>query len=290
MNVEDLLRSELHSDAASVAPIDNLLEVSTQRGRRKQLRRRTAVAGTGVAAAAIVVAGSLAIAGSGNAGPQQQVNAAHGRSTPKTATKSAVTPWWTTWSKGRSFGPVDAQFLTAADPVFDTAKGPAPWTVWASGSESDGTDWAVYTTPSEHHAVNFIQGWNGQPDFGDSPQVNQPGLTWMSFESPTLANHNSTGNIWSQYLIIVGKPGTTSIKYAADGVAFKTEPVHDGITVIKLGNFPPADAQVQLATKAGVYATGTPEGAGVNADPTSSTTPDPGRGTSVPTATPSSGS
>jgi hypothetical protein len=138
--------------------------------------------------------------------------------------------------------------------------------------------------------VNFIQGWNGRPDFGDSPQVDQPGLTWMSFESPTLANHNSDGSDWSQWLIVVGKPGTTSIKYAANGTTFTAEPVRDGITVIKLGNFPPAGARVQLATAHGVYATGTPEGAGAGTKVRSNPSPDPGQGTSVPTATPTSGS
>jgi hypothetical protein len=294
VNVEDLIRSQLHDEANTVAPIDGLLETSTQLGRRKQRGRRLAVAGSSVAAAAIVVGGSLVLAGGGsNPTHTVKINPAssqHPKTKAKANSDADVAPWWDTWTQDRHFGPVDQAFLTNARPTYDTAKGPEPITVWASGSESDGTDWVMFTDPHDGHQIQYYQGWNGTPDYGESPQVDQPAITWDSFTSPTLDSHNDV-NSTSQFLIIVGKPGTTSIKYAADGTSFVDEPVQDGISVIKVANFPAATAKVQLATADGVYATGTPKGAG-GATNTAVTDGPPGNGpgTANPTATPTGAS
>jgi hypothetical protein len=141
----------------------------------------------------------------------------------------------------------------------------------------------MYTDPHDGNVIQYLQGWDGQPDYGESPQKEQPDLTWDSFMSPTKAAHDDY-TMTSQYMIIVGRPGTTSIKYAPNGTDFTDLTVHDGIAVVPLDNFPPATAKVQLADANGVYATGTPDGAGAGAS--SSPTPGPGGGSSTPTPTP----
>jgi hypothetical protein len=287
MDIGDLLRNQLHDEANAVAPIDGLLEASTQLGRRKQRGRRLAVVGSSVAAAAIVVGGSLVIGSSGGGTHTLKITPEATGAGHHAKAAADVTPWWQTWTKDRHFGPVNQTFLTNARPTYDTAKGPEPITVWASGSEADGTDWVMFTDPHDGHQIQYYQGWNGSPDFGESPQVEQPDITWQSFTSPTLDSHNYASNT-SQFMIIVGKPGTTSIKFAPDGTTFVDEPVQDGISVVKLPDFPAKTAKVQLATADGVYATSTPDGAGAGTTADEQTSPSPGGGTSVPTASPTS--
>jgi hypothetical protein len=280
VNVEELLRQQLHSEADAVSPIDGLLETSTRLGRRKQLGRRTAVTASGIAAAAIVVAGSVVVADSGG-GTTAKVTPATGG--PSTAASDS-SPWWQSWTTDRHFGPADQTFLTNARPTYDVSAGPEPITVWATGSEPDGTDWAMFTDPHDGHVIQWLQGWNGQPDFGDSTQNTTPGIDWTSFASPTLAAHNDY-QLSQEWLIVVGKPGTTEVQYSADGTDFTPLDVQDGIAVVKIDGSIPGAARVQLSDANGVYATGTPFGAGADAT-SSSPSPGSGPGTATPSTTP----
>lgn len=293
MNIEDLLRQDLHNQADAVSPIDDLLETSTTLGRRKQRGHRLVIGGSALAAAAVVVGGSLVVADAGS-GHSAQVKIGPASGGP-TQSAAPAPVWWQSWPQGRHFGPVDDQFLTNARPTYDTAKGPEKITVWATGSEPDGSDWVMFTDPADGHRLERLQGWNGQPDYGDGEDVADH-ATWFSWTAPTLDSHNDA-NSTSQFMIIVGKPGTTSISYAANGTDFTDLEVNDGIAVVRLPTFPPAAAVVKLSDADGVYATGAPEGAGAGADAGATTSPTPdstelpaGTATATATSSPGAGS
>lgn len=281
MNVEELLRNSLHNEAGTAAPIDNLLDTSVTKGQRKQRLRRTAAVFGTVGAMGIVGAGAVVIA---NAGPNnsQVVKTMPGNDP---TSSEPVTPWWDTWTTDRHDGPIDQTFLTNAQPQYDGESTPEAIKVWATGSEPDGTDWVLFTSKTTGHQLQALQGWNGIQDYGQGLDSKQD-MTWTSFASPTLASHNDY-KLDEQWLIVVGRPGTTGISYAADGTNFTPIDVHDGIGVVKLPNGIPATSQVQLSDANGVYATGTPYGAGLDA--TTSPTPGDGAGSATPSATPGDG-
>lgn len=281
MNVEEMLRTSLHGEADTVPPISDLLDRAVGRGRHKQRVRRAAAVGGSALTIAAVVGGGLAVA---NLGPDNRASVTP-NSTAGSPTGAGTMPWWDTWTTGRHNGPVDQTFLTAAKPMYGNESQPEDIQTWATGSMPDGTDWVLFTSPTTGHALQWLQGWNGAPDYGESRQPVDRGMTWTSFESPTLAAHNDY-RLEQQWLIVVGQPDTTAISYAADGSDFTAMDVHDGIGVMKIDGYLPTGARVQLSDPSGVYATGTPYGAGPDpqASPTSGSA-----ATTTPTASPSSG-
>lgn len=281
MNVEDLLRSSLHTEADTAAPIDNLLDTSVAKGQRKQrLRRTAAVVGT-VGAMGIVGGGAVVVANLG--ADNSQTLKVHPGSDGTSSEPG--TAWWQTWTTDRHDGPVDQTFLDNARPDYGEGAGPEAIKVWASGSESDGTDWVMFTSASTGHKVQWLQGWDGSPDYGEGAGTEDPGLTWSSFSTPTKAAHDSATDL-QQWLIIVGRPGTKEIDYSPDGQDWTALEVHEGIAVYKVpGGFPPATAKVRLGDENGLYATGTPAGAGAG----NQTSPPPDA-SATPTATPGNGS
>lgn len=285
MNVEELLRTSLHGDAENAVPIAGLLEGSIARGRQRHRVRTAAAMGGSVAALATVAAAGVVIA---NAGPgnTQSVKAATGGGGDPTATSGSGTPWWQTWTTDRHNGPVDQSFLDAARPTYGTETQPENIKVWATGSESDGTDWVMFTSATTGHQIEWLQGWNGVPDFGESTQTTTPDISWSSFTSPTLAEYNNYQH-HQEFLIVVGRPGTTAISYAADGATYQPMQLHDGIGVLKIDGYIPLAAKVQLSDTTGIYATGTPVGA--QADPTASASAPPSTATATATPTPTDG-
>jgi hypothetical protein len=280
VNVEELLRNSLHSEAGNAAPIADLLDTSIEQGRRKQRVRRTATVFGTVAAMGIVGAGAVVV---GNVGPSSTQTVTPSSGSDPTASEP-VTPWWQTWSTDRHNGPVDATFLANARPTYDDETSPEDINVWASGTAPDGTDWVMFTSHSTGHEIEWLQGWDGSPDYGESTQTTTPGITWTSFSTPTRAAHDSGVGV-QQWLIIVGRPGTTGIDYSPDGQTWRPLDVRDGIAVYKVpSGFPPAAAQVRLSDGSSVYATGAPDGAGVGDNSDASPT-----ATADPTATPADG-
>jgi hypothetical protein len=275
MNVDELLRSSLRAEADSVTPIDDLLQSAIARGRRKQRWRRAGVAAASAGTAAVIAAAAVAVSSLGT-GRTQVLTAAPGGATSRNLSSAGTParPWWKAWPTGRHDGKVDSAFtanVQSTEPkrVHDFATGTLP----------DGTDWELYTI-GRGTVANWVQGWNGSPDYGEAARSAQPGMTWTSFSTPTLAAHRSTNPRFNQqWLIIVGKPGTTAIEYASDGKHWKSVPVVDGIGIVKIRHgFAPAGSLVRLSDANGVYATGAPDGAGAG-QPGSS-------GTATPTATP----
>jgi hypothetical protein len=287
VNVDELLRSSLHSGAESTMPIDDLLGTTIARGRRRQRVRRAAAVGGSVMTVAALTGGAVAVA---SLGPDQTQSVTPGATAPSDTT----TPWWQTWTTGRHNGPVNDTFLKAARPIYDPANPPEDITVWATGSMPDGTDWVMYTSPHSGNEIQWLQGWNGSPDYGESPNVETPDITWTSFESPTLAAHDDY-TLEQQWLIVVGRPGTTTISYAANGTDFTPMDVHDGIGVLKINGYVPTQAKVQLSDASGVYATGTPYGAGPDpqaspsGSPTATAASSPGATVPSPSPTTDSG-
>lgn len=255
MNLEDTLRSSLHNDADQVAVIPDLLETTIARGTRKQRVRRGAAVVGAVTAIGVVSAGAVIVADRGPSGTQTVKPAAGGPS----AGLPAV-PWWDTWTPNRHNGPVNQTFLTNVRPTYGTETQPENIKVWATGSFADGTDYAMFTSPTTGHQIEWFQGWNGTPDFGESTQTTTPGISWSSFATPTLAAHNNY-QLHQEWLIVVGGPGTTGIEYARDGSDFAPMTMQDGIGVLKIDGYIPLSAKVELSDANGVYASGTPSGA-----------------------------
>jgi hypothetical protein len=249
MNIEELVQASLDDVAAQTAPIDDLVPTVLHHGHRRRRVRRTASVAMSVVGVGTVI-GAAVVAANHTGHPAPRV--AHQATEP---TAPPTTPWWESWPAGRQYGPLDKHFVDAATP--NDSK------VYASGTMPDGTDFAVYLDSRTGHTPQWIQGWNGAPDFGDSSTAG-PSATWMTWTTPDLATHESAdGSTNRQWLIVVGRPGTTSIDYSANGTTWQPMNLEQGIGVIHLlDGFPPASAQVRLADDSGVYATGTPAGAG----------------------------
>ena len=271
MNVDDLIRAGLHDIAEEVTPYPGLYADAVRRGRRHRAVRRTVTASSAVLSVAAIAAGAVLLSGGGGT---QTVS-------PSDSTQQVVTsPWWQLWPLGRHNGAVDPHFLAAIDP--DNAMNVQ---VYAAGTTTDGTQWAMYTDAADGHRVAWMDGRDGQPLVGDVPDEVDPNLTWTSWSFPTQSAEDGTsGN--QQWLIVVGRPGTTQIDFSADGTNWQPLETHDGIADVFLSSgFPPATAEVRLSDASGVYAVGTPTGAGAG-QPDASARPTPGGDAPTPTATP----
>jgi hypothetical protein len=273
MNADDILRSGLHDLADEVAEFADLHRVAVQRGRRRRSVRRATAAGSAVLSVAAVAGVGVVVAD--NAGGDHRVVQTGDSGTQKVI----ADPWWEAWPQNRHDGPVDSTFDNYV--ITHTQAESVVPILYAAGTEPDGTDWAMYL--ADHDQLFWMQGWNGQPDYGQEPPGADPGMTWTSWTTPTRAAHDSDTND-QQWLIIVGRPGTTQIAYSADGTTWTPLDVQDGIAVTLIEHgFPPATAQVRLSDASGVYAQGVPEGAGADVEPSTSPTPP---GLSTPLATP----
>jgi hypothetical protein len=283
MNTDDLVRSGLHDLADEAIYSPDLYRVVVQRGRRRQTVRRATAASGAILTVAAVAGVGVVVADNTGGGSSQKVVPADDQD------QAAPQPWWQTWTTDRYDGGIDQAFLTAARPIYDPASTPEDISVYAAGTTPDGSQWVMFTDPHDGHVMQWVQGWDDAPDFGESTGPATPDITWTSWTTPTLAAHNSI-NDTQQWLIVVGRPGTTEIDYSPDGTSWQPMDVENGIAVMKITTstgFPPADSQVRLSDADGVYATGAPAGSGVDPNPTDSPTPS---GLSTPSAseTPSS--
>lgn len=282
MNTEDLIRSGLRDAAEQVASIPDLPETAVRRGRHRRHARRVATAGGIVLSVAAIAGGGVAIAhNTGGGGHHNVPSLGRGGQTQQVV----ADPWWDTWTTDRYYGGVSRAYLSNARPTYNVADGPDTITVYAAGTTADGTQWVMFTDPREGHVMQWLQGWGNQPNYGESSGTTTPYTTWTSWSIPTHAAQDGSGNV-EEWLIVVGKPGTTAIDYSPDGTSWQPLQVEHGIGVMKVTTatgFPPASAKVRLSDASGVYATGTPAGAGANAP---SDSPTPGTASMTPTATP----
>ncbi|HWC36452.1 MAG TPA: hypothetical protein VG650_16720 [Mycobacteriales bacterium] len=281
MNIEDIVRSGLHDAADQVAPIPDLHATALQRGRRRRTTRRIATAGCVVVSVSAIIATGVAVSNGTGGGRHHNLHVAgQGDGTQQVV----ADPWWDTWSTDRYDGHVDPAFLQAIRPTYDTSKGPEKITVYAAGTTSDGNQWAMTTDPTEGHRIEWWQGRNNRPLVGEVPPEVDAGQTWTSWSMPTeSAENGSSGN--QQWLIVVGRPGTTDIDFSPDGATWRPLETHNGIAVTFFADgFPPASARVRLSDASGVYATGKPAGAGAGESPSASPLPG-GSSTSSPTPT-----
>ena len=286
MNVEDLVRNGMREAADEVTPITGLHDAAVLRGRRRRAARRVATAG-GVALSIVAITATGVLVADNTGGSGHQVQPAGHR--PSTQHLIAD-PWWDTWTTDRYYGHVDAAFLTAARPTYNEKAGPDKVTVYAAGTNPDGMQWVMFTDPRNGHVMQWLEGHNNAPNYGESSGQVTPDATWTSWTVPTEASQAGSGTKVEEWLIVVGRPGTTGIDYSPDGTTWQALTVDNGIAVMKVTTstgFPPATAKVRMTDANGVYATGTPAGAGANANPSDSPSPAPGDSSSAPTASPS---
>jgi hypothetical protein len=272
MNVEELVSSSLRDSAARVEDIPDLYATAVTKGRRRRTVRRGAMVTGSVVAVAGIIAGSLAVAGSG-AGTHHVAPADDGQ-------QVVADPWWQAWTLNRSDGSIDQAFLSTIDPA-----NTASLKIYAGGTTSDGTEWAMATSPVDGHKIEWTEGWDGKAFDGDVPDVVDPGMTWTSWSFMSRATHNDEMYLNQRWEVVVGQPGTTAIDYSPDGSSWQPVDVHNGIGVLYLANgYPPATAQVRLSNASGVYAQGAVAGAGAGVS--GSPPPDGNQGTATPTPTP----
>ncbi|HWA66201.1 MAG TPA: hypothetical protein VG899_07515 [Mycobacteriales bacterium] len=277
MNVDDLLRSGLRDLADEAGEFPDLHHVVVQRGRRRRTVRRATAAGGAVLTVAAVAGIGVVVAGDTGGGSSAVV-------TPLAGDSTAAAPWWQTWQADRHDGPVDQTFLDAANHSYEATSGGGPIDVYATGTTPDGTDWVMFTDSTQPDVVQWLQGWDGAPDFGTSTGDVVPAMTWSSFATPTRAGHDMVGGDVPHWLVVVGRPGTTEIDYSPDGTSWTALPLQDGVGVIKIADgYPPATALVRLSDATGVYATGTPDGSGAAEPDGDNSAP---AGSATPTATP----
>lgn len=243
--LDELIRDVLHDDVAALSEPADLAQRSMRLGRRMRHRRQVGLAAAALGSAAVLVGGSLAIADHVGGRPSTVA-------TVSTADQPQ-TPWWKAWPKGRVYSAAPgAEFVKT--PPLDTSA------IYASGTMPDGTDFALYLDPSESnpHQAQFLQGWNNVVDFGEAagegPQAG-PDATYISLESPTIqAGRDDVGS--SQWLVVVGQPGTTSASYSADGTTWQPMTVDNGIAVLQLPGIAPRGAEIQLSDAGGQYVDG----------------------------------
>jgi hypothetical protein len=278
MNAEDLVRTSLRETAEQVAPLTGLYESAVRRGKRRRIARRTAATGAAVLSVAAITTTGVVIADHTGHGGSHRVIGPAGSG----GQQVVADPWWDTWPTDRYYNHIDLAFLQAARPTYDPSGGPEKIKVYAAGTTTDGSQWVMYTDPTEGHKIEWLQGRNNKPVEGEVPDNVDAGLTFTTWSFPTQSAEDGTsGN--QQWMIVVGRPGTTEIDFSPDGATWQPLDTRNGIAVLFLPNgFPPATARVRLFDANGVYATGTPEGAGAD-------TPSPTPGsTGNPTAEPSS--
>jgi hypothetical protein len=264
-DIDQLLRDVLSTDAQTQAHPSELTARSMVMGRRLRQRRRVGMASVAIASVGVIVGGSLAVSDAvGNHDHTSQkviVPAAGGspkaHAKPRARTRAGAdsTPWWQSWPTDRVYGDrPGAAYLTD----------PGTSTVYASGTLPDGTDFIVEydSKTDQHHVPDFTQGWNGVPDFGEAvgegPTAG-PDAEFLSLESPTLATGGpgaSAGSATSQWLVVVGRQGTTAASYSADGVTWQPMDVQNGIAVLKLPALAPTTAELELSDASGQYVDG----------------------------------
>lgn len=285
MTIEDRLRNGLHDAADGVAPIPDLPDAAIQRGRRRRTVRRVTTAGGVVLSVAAIGTTGAVVANNTGGGSSHKL----GVGSHNVGTQHVVAdPWWDTWTTDRYYGRVDPAFLAAARPIYDRAAGPEKISVYAAGTNPDGLQWVMFTDPHDGYVMQWLEGHNNAPSYGESSGQVTPDLTWTSWTVPTEATQSNGAATVEEWLIVVGRPGTTTIDYSPDGTTWQPIDVEHGIGVMKVAThtgFPPASAKVRLSDAGGVYATGTPAGAGADANPSDS--PPPGTGDATPTPTPS---
>ncbi|HEX3707215.1 MAG TPA: hypothetical protein VHV76_11345, partial [Mycobacteriales bacterium] len=214
MNVEDIVRSGLHDAAEQAAPIADLHLTAVQRGHRRRTARRLATTGAVALSVAAIAGLGVVVAGNTGGGGEHVIRTATGTGTGQQ--QVVADPWWQTWTVGRHNGAVDPRFLAAAQPKYSADSTPEKIQAYAAGTTADGTQWAMLTDQSNPHVMQWLQGWDGAPDFGESSQTVTPDVTWTSWSIPTRDAHDGTTDN-QEWLIVVGRPGTTSIDYSPDG-------------------------------------------------------------------------
>jgi hypothetical protein len=239
--IDELIRESLVATANEHAQPADLAARSIQQGQRIRRHRQAGVAVAALMSVVVVVGGSLAVAGVGPSHPGAT-------QTIRAAGQPGSAAWSTIWPDNRVYGdPPTAKFLS------DTAQGAK---VYASGTMPDGTNFEVSSVKGR--APTFTQGWFNAADFGEAVgegPTTGPQAEYFTLESPTyLAGRQDVGT--SQWLVVVGWPGTTSASYTADGANWQAMDVQNGIAALKLPALAPRSAQIALSDASGQYVDG----------------------------------
>jgi hypothetical protein len=248
--LDELIRTSLGSAAAEQGQPADLAERSMRLGR--QIRRRRTVALSFVAATVVVVlvGGSVAIADSVSHSRKVQTISTAAQPLPKPSIAA-----WRSWPTDRVFG---------AKPGAHFFEGLPTPTVYASGTLPDGMEFELFATGegASLMPVSDNAGWHDSALFGDNPGDGSP---LYRSHAPYFAMESMTFDTWdhgredhgsSQWLIVIGQPGTTSASYSADGTTWQSMRVEDGIAVLKLPTGAPRSAQIQLSEADGQYVDG----------------------------------
>lgn len=254
--IDELLREVLDADAQTHTPTADLPRRCLASGRRLRRRRQAGLVSLSLLSVAGIVAGAVALASSsGNHSRRQIITPGHQASAsvgshhanrgsqPKRSTRA-----WTSWPTDRVFG---------AKPASGFFHPSSRQEVFATGTMTDNTDFVVYGDPKDGNSAAYLQGWNGVGDFGQSAGEGPGGAqsAYLTAESPTYAAHQNGGPA-RQWLIVVGRPGTVSASYSADGVNWQRMQVQHGIAVINLPGIAPRASQIRLSDANGQYVEG----------------------------------
>jgi hypothetical protein len=246
---EPQLVEMLREHAVGISIPSDLAVQATARGRRRRRTHRTALVACALAAMGAAISGLVILHGGGSQPDRLQVAGAGG---------SAPSPWWQTWPTGRHYGAANKSFLEAIRPRYDGEQSPEQIRVYAAGTTPDGTNFALFTDQRQPHVAQWMQGWFGHPNFG-APSPVSATVEWMWFASPNPAEGSTTASADAihEWLIVVGRPGTTRIEYSPAGANAVELEVRDGIGVIELARgLPPKTASVRLFDSKGEYSSG----------------------------------
>jgi hypothetical protein len=248
--LDELIRTSLEATAAEQGQPADLAERSIQLGRQIRRRRKIALSVAAATSVVVLVGGSVAIA--------DAVSHDHRVQTISTAAqplaKPSVAPW-RSWPTDRVFGAKPGSHFFAGLPTS---------TVYASGTLPDGMEFELFATGESASAMPISDnaGWHESALFGDNPGDGSP---LYRSHAPYFAMESMTFDTWdhgredrgsSQWLIVIGQPGTTSASYSADGTTWQSMQVEDGIAVLKLPTGAPRTAQIQLSEADGQYVDG----------------------------------
>jgi hypothetical protein len=255
IELEDSLRTALRADAETQpAPLD-LATRSMRDGRRMRRRRQSGLVAAVLASVAGLIAAVVVVtAPAGSSTDQTITPAGHGSSAPSSSTHSSGTPWWKSWTQNRVYGAMPPQSFYRPLSLLGQPPRYHHMSIYAGATAPDGTEFVLYLVRAagDAHDASWATGVGpAKAPFSDTAGRPYPDAPYLAFQARAVPS--GTADHRASWLIVAGHPGTVAASYSANGTGWRPMKVQQGIGLIKLPRFAPAEAQIRLSDSNGRY-------------------------------------